>query len=509
MLDHKMSPEELALANLGDDEARKLLEAASIQLMRHRPFYGVMLASMPIINGTHWLSTAATDGRNLYYNTEFIAGMSPERKALVFARIDTQLPDPVQNAKMKAHIESFYRKKTAREVCFILQHEIRHVVADHASRGKGFDPKTYNIAADHYINTDLVKVHSSKSAIGGAWFPAGEKTVWDPNAEWGFMAAACVDFKYYGMTTEEIYDDLKRKDAAKKTGLKGVDQHTDGSGQMGGGQERAEDEHGDGELGQGDVSDALGIDINDQPRCSQQQKNSNDSAMRHAIENAVKAAGSGAPPEARKFVDEAGAPKINYLRLIRRTVERLMKVSVSYRRPHKRSFGLTRVLRSQGYITARQSVILPGKVRGKTINAHIFFDVSGSFTDDLLGPTRREIRGLCSLYEDFQVTLACWSTKVGNVMQYNKDNVNTIQDYRISTTGGTDVKCVFNKLDELKEGVDQVIIYTDGEFSDVSTTKDWAKKYGNKTLWVILGKGKAGEWKPPFGKAVMFDKYLK
>lgn len=504
-----MSPEELELANVRDDQARKLIEAASIQLMRYRPFYGTMLAHMPIINAVDWLSTAATDGRNIYYSPEFIAGMTDERKALVFSRIEQMFKgDGAKIKKMKDHITNFYRPKTAREVCFILQHEVRHVVADHASRGKGFEPNTYNIAADHYINCDLIVVHSGPSNIGPAWFPKGSKTVFVPEEEWGFMASCYADFRFYGKTTEEIYDILMQEGAAKNPGLMGGDSHTDANGKMGGNSKRASDEHGDGEPSNGDVDDALGVDNNKQPKCSQQRKNANDSAMRHAIENAVKAAGSGAPPEARRFVDEAGAPKINYLRLIRKTVERLMKVSVSYRRPARRSFGLTRVLRKGGYITQRQSVILPGPVKGKTINCHIFFDVSGSFTDDLLGPTKREIRGLCSLYEDFRVTLACWSTKVGNIAVFDKDNVGLIKDYKISTTGGTDVACVFNKLDELKEDIDQVIIYTDGCFSDVSKTKDWAKKYGNKTLWVILGKGAAGEWVPPFGKAVMFDKYL-
>ncbi|QYC52614.1 hypothetical protein [Salmonella phage SSBI34] len=516
-----MSDEELLLANSVDDEARKLLEAASLQLMRYRPFYGTLLASMPVKRATEWLSTMATDGRNLYYSPEFIAGMTQERKKIVFKRIDYLQPDPKKNKELKTYIEVFYRRKTAREVCFVLQHEVRHVVADHATRGRGFDHKTYNCAADHYINTDLIIVHSKSSDIGPAWFPLGSKTKWDLDKEWGFMHYALADFRFHGMHTEEIYDILKKEGQVKLMGLKGADQHQGANGKMGTeNQDRANDQSGDGEgdgqgdqedgrLGQGDVSDALGIDVHAQPTCTSEQKQANDTVMRQAIENAVKAAGSGAPPEAREFVEEAGKPKINYLRLIRRTVERMMKEHLSYRRPARRSFGLTKALRRGGYIPRNQSVILPGKVKGKTIRCHIGFDVSGSFTDDLLAPTRREISGLCGLYEDFEVTLFCWSTKVGNLVRYTKDNFRSIKDYKIQTTGGTDVRCVFNKLDELKEPIDQVIIYTDGVFSDVSREKDWAKKYGNKTLWVIIDRGRKKEWKAPFGKVIMFDKYLK
>lgn len=511
MFENIMSQEELELANAHTEEAEKLLEAASLQLMRYRPFYGVMLASMPIVRATETINTMATNGRDLFYSPEFVAGMCDKRKALVKGRIDMFIPDPKANAEMKEMIDVFYRRKTAREVAFVLEHECDHVVSEHMYRGKGFDFSLFNIAADHRINTNAILAHTRASDLGPAWFPLAEKTVFDPNKEFGFMKWGYCDFKYVDMYAEQIYELLKKNtppppaqggqgQSGGQGGTppeppKGTDQHPNADGSF------------SEEPGEDGLSKAMGTDPSSQKPLTQEQKNYNDTVMRRAIENAVQAAGKGAPKDARKFVEEAGKPKINYLRLLRRTIERLFKDNVTYRRLNRRSYSLTTSLRKSGHLTSRQTVGLPSYSKAKTIRAHIGFDVSGSFNDSLLAPTIREIKGLCNQYEDFEVTLFCWSTKVGAVKTYTKKNVKEISDYKIETTGGTDVSCVFERLDKEKQEPDQVVIYTDGYFSDVSQVKDWSKKYGPKTLWVLLGRH-GTDWTPPFGKAVDFDKYL-
>lgn len=516
MFDKIMSQEELELANANTEEAEKLLEAASLQLMRYKPFYGVMLASMPVVRATESINTMATNGRDIYYSPEFVAGMCDKRKALVKKRIDQTVTDPKENADMKMMIDVFYRRKTAREVALVLEHECDHVVSDHAHRGRGFDHHLFNIAADHRINTNAVLAHQVKSEMGSAWFPAGEKTVFKPEEEFGFMKWGYCDFRFADMYTEQIYEILKKEDPdsggskTQKGGGGSGDEESPGS--PPGTKSKGTDQHPKGDGGfdsdeGGDLSKVMGTNPGSQKPLTQEQKNYNDTVMRRSIESAVQAAGKGAPPDARRFVEESGKPKINYLRLLRRTIERLFKDNVTYRRLNRRSYSLTRTLQQKGYLTTRQTIGLPSHSKAKTIRAHIGFDVSGSFNDSLLKPTIREIRGLCNQYDDFEVTLFCWSTEVGDVKQYNKRNVKELPDYKIQTTGGTDVSCVFNRLDKEDHEPDQVVIYTDGYFSDVSQVKDWKKKYGPKTLWVLLGRhGK--EWTPPFGKVVDFDKYL-
>uniref|UniRef100_UPI003D3BA507 DUF2201 family putative metallopeptidase n=1 Tax=Escherichia coli TaxID=562 RepID=UPI003D3BA507 len=519
MFDNIMSAEELELANANTEEAEKLLEAASLQLMRYKPFYGVMLASMPIIRATETINTMATNGRDLFYSPEFVAGMCDKRKALVKQRIDQQITDKKKNAEMKLMIDVFYRRKTAREVALVLEHECDHVVSEHMYRGKGYNFALFNIAADHRINTNAILNHTTNSEMGTAWFPMGAKTVFDPDKEFGFMKWAYCDFQYADMYAEQIYELLVKNTpppppggggSAPGDGEKGDqkgDQSQQGNGPMGTDQHPNADGTFSEQDGEDDLSKAMGTDPGAMKPLTQEQKNYNDTVMRRAIENAVQAAGKGAPADARKFVEEAGKPKVNYLRLLRRTIERLFKDNVSYRRLNRRSYSLTRSLRQAGHLTSRQTIGLPSYTKAKTIRAHVFFDVSGSFTDDLLAPTKREIKGLCNQYEDFEVTMAAWSTKVGNICTYTKKNLKEIDNYKIKTTYGTDVQCVFECLDNLDKEPDQIVIYTDGYFSDVSNVKNWAEKYGKKTLWIILGRH-GPEWTPPFGTAIDFDKYL-
>lgn len=113
------------------------------------------------------------------------------------------------------------------------------------------------------------------------------------------------------------------------------------------------------------------------------------------------------------------------------------------------------------------------------------------------------------MYKEFEVTLACWSTKVGDILKLSRRNIREIDDYKIQTTYGTDPKCIFEYLDSLKEEVDQVTIYTDGIFRNISAEKDWIHKYGRKTLWIIIDNNHKTAWKAPFGNVIMFNKYLK
>lgn len=510
-----MSKEELEQANSRTAEAEKLLEAARLQLMRYKSFYGVMLASMPSVRATESINTMATNGREIFYSPEFIAGMTDERKKAVFARIDMFVKDPKANKDLKEMIDVFYRPKTAREVALVLEHECDHVVSDHMFRAKGFNHSLYNIAADHRINTNLVRAHSVRTEMGAPWFDfrKGDKDFkFDKSKEFGFMAWGYCDFRFEDMYTEQIYEILNKDQPPQDGGKSGNGEGGDGGdgGDQQQGNKRGVDDHcnADGSMEEESaLNKAMGTDPKNIKPLTQEERNHNDSVMRRAIQNAVQAAGSAAPEDARKFVEDSGKPKINYLRLLRRTIERLFKDNVSYRRLSRRSYSLTTTLRSAGHLTSRQTVGLPAYTKAKTIRANIWFDVSGSFTDDLLAPTMREIRGLCNQYEDFEVELGCWSTEVGNVQKYTKSNLRELKDYKITTTGGTDVRCVFEHMDKEKKEVDQVVIYTDGYFSDVSKVKDWKEKYGNKTLWVIIGRH-GSDWTPPFGTVVDFDKYL-
>ena len=123
-------------------------------LLLKTPFFGNMATRMKIINADDWCQTAATDGRNFFYNTKFVEKLSTKKLEFLFA------------------------------------HEIGHCVFDHFGRAGSRDRQLCNISQDYAINQIL----------------ADEKI-----GEVIDEVPICLDSQYRGMAWEEIYDKLYEK----------------------------------------------------------------------------------------------------------------------------------------------------------------------------------------------------------------------------------------------------------------------------------------------------------
>ena len=164
----ELSPEELK--QLRAEVIDKIVVARVGLLLRH-PFFGNMATRLQIKECDDWCPTAATDGRNLFFNTEFFSKMS------------------------------------SKEIEFVIAHEILHCVFDHMTRREDRDPQLHNIACDYIVNNTLVRDN------------IGEK----PKDVQIFQ-----DWKYDGWASEAVYDDIykKGKKALEQLG-KLLDEHID------------------------------------------------------------------------------------------------------------------------------------------------------------------------------------------------------------------------------------------------------------------------------------------
>jgi predicted metal-dependent peptidase len=124
---------------------------ARVGLLLRHPFFGNMATRLRIQAADDWLPTAAVDGRNLYFNTQFFNAM------------------------------------TNKEIEFVIAHEILHCVFDHLGRRADRVPMLHNIAADYIVNNLLVR---------------------DRIGEIPKLVDCYQDFKYDGWTSEEVYDEL-------------------------------------------------------------------------------------------------------------------------------------------------------------------------------------------------------------------------------------------------------------------------------------------------------------
>jgi len=160
-----------------DREVRELLVTARVGMLLRASFFGNLATRLKLINADEWCATAATDGRNFYYNTRFIKMLKPK------------------------------------EIEFLFGHEVLHCVYDHFGRRGDRDPQLWNIANDYCVNADL-----KKHRVG----------------EFITSVPCLYDSKYENKSSEEIYDILYEN--AEKLDMnslldKMIDEHMDGEGE--------------------------------------------------------------------------------------------------------------------------------------------------------------------------------------------------------------------------------------------------------------------------------------
>jgi predicted metal-dependent peptidase len=153
----------------------KLITARVGLLLRH-PFFGNLATRLKMVEADDWCATLATDGRNFYYNNEFVDKLKPKEAEFGFA------------------------------------HEVLHNVFDHMGRREDRDPSLSNIAADFATNQIL---KDEKIGDVPSWIKIFQ------------------DNKYRGMSYEQIYQDLY--DKAEKIDISTLgellDEHLDGEGE--------------------------------------------------------------------------------------------------------------------------------------------------------------------------------------------------------------------------------------------------------------------------------------
>ena len=103
--------------------AGEKLVAARVKMLFKQPFFGNIACRLKLVDATDdgWCPTAAVDGRNFYYNRDFVNKLDLE------------------------------------ETVFLVGHEVGHCIYEHFLRRGDRDPKIWNMAGDYKINAMLVR----------------------------------------------------------------------------------------------------------------------------------------------------------------------------------------------------------------------------------------------------------------------------------------------------------------------------------------------------------------
>ena len=158
----ELTPDELKVMRA---EVQDRIIVARVGLLLRHPFFGNMATRLIVKHCDDWCPTAATDGKHLFYNTQFFNALSNK------------------------------------EIEFVIAHEILHCVFDHIIRREDRDAMIYNIACDYIVNNTLVR---------------------DKIGEPVKMIQIYPDWKYDGWQSDAVYDDIYKK--AEENGKKFLEQ---------------------------------------------------------------------------------------------------------------------------------------------------------------------------------------------------------------------------------------------------------------------------------------------
>jgi predicted metal-dependent peptidase len=396
-----------------DPVVDKIIVARIGLLLRH-PFFGNMATRLKIQDASEWCNTAATDGRHLFYS------------------------------------RPFFEKLTAKQVEFVVAHEILHNVFDHLTRAEGRNKQIWNAAIDYCVNGQLIR-----DKIGDGNFK-DIKIFHDP--------------KHYGKSSEQIYDEIYEEEDEKSLQALGqaLDEHMDWEG----------DGNGSGnQPGQGG-----------RPQYSKEELKKIRDEIREASLTAAQAAGAGnTPAEIQRLIRELTEPKMNWRQILRQQIQSTIRNDYTFARPSRKAW--------------HTGAILPGMNFDETIDICVSIDMSGSISDAQAKDFLTEIKGIMDEYKDYNIKVWCFDTSVYNEQDFDGYGGNDITEYEPMGGGGTEFMCNWDYMKEQDINPKKLIMFTDGY-----PYGSWGDENYCDTVFIIHGNDTIV---PPFGAHAYYNEEAK
>ena len=456
----------LVAEKIQDTEERRL-QRAKVTLMRNPAFALVspfMVMGRTLIDDR--VPTACTDGRNEYYNRNFI------------------------------------RMLKDKELAFVCLHEALHKLFKHMTlytRLFARDQSTTNGAADHVINNHIYELDPMETIVSM------------PKYREGPMAGQLMglrDLRFKGMSLLEVYRILKQEEEQEEEPSDG-DGRSDGEksegggagdpsdSDMGEGQGEAEGEGADTgggaspSKGKG-KSTGKGKDKSDtpyekrvDPHCDEhlwnepmtaeeveQLEKDVDQAMREGI-IAAKRVGKGAG-SLMETVKDLTTPKIDWREALRDflTSACLGKDMSSWRRINRR-------------LLASCDIVMPSIISERLGAITIAVDTSGSIGGDEVKAFLTEIVSIADNLKPDTLDLLYWDTRVAGHETYNEGSLPLLlTSTRPKGGGGTDPSCVPAYMHaKYMPKPECIVVLTDG------CVPNWGSDWPAPVLWVITEKG--------------------
>jgi predicted metal-dependent peptidase len=360
------------------------------------------------------------------------------------------------NGTHMGYYPSFIQTLKDKELEGVIAHEVLHCAYKHMTRKQHRNHVIFNWAGDYVINSDLKKANFTL-----------------PNPH-------LYDAKYDGMSTEEVYEKLKKEveDQLKKQ-AKGQ-----------GGK--------DGKKGKGSstiILDDTDLNIPDRDCCGEvrdvagnkvdQNKVERewDATVRMAVNVAKRANAGTIPGYLERLVKAIAEPRVSWRELTRQFIDNSMSKDYSWAYPNRR-------LVSRG-------LYLPGFVSDALQHAVFVIDASGSVSLEMGTQMLGEVAGAMNDGMADKLTVIYHDTEAYQIDEYVPGDLIKLGNLR---GGGTAFGDVYRHISKHCADAQCVIHLTD------MMTSDWGNDPGMPVLWgVFLPSQMMAQIRPPFGSMIAVD----
>jgi predicted metal-dependent peptidase len=297
------------------------------------------------------------------------------------------------------------------ELLFIVGHEIQHPLRKHDIRKNGRNHKKWNQATDYSINIDIVNSWGTKAKP-----PTG----------------GCLDEKYQGMSSEEIYELLPDNAPSPLTTLLKLSETQ---------------EHG--------FSKKVKSTSDLQKETTRRIAN----ALNKTAIDRQKEPGLGTS-EYERIAGKALEPSRKWISCLKSVIQRKGSNRENWSKPNKRYSNLR---------NRNARIVLPSKKGISFGNLVLIIDTSGSVSTHELAQIIAEFNSLLKRSRSTVVTVICCDTKAYKAQTFKSPQI-IGTDFKIQGGGGTDFRPAFEACKKIHKNtpVDQMIFYTDtmGVFPD-------------------------------------------
>ena len=414
------------------------------QLLYRYPFCGTVAMSLELKpTRDPLITTAACDGKHVFFDIDFLSRLQPDHQLFVFA------------------------------------HEVWHAILCHMLRAEGRDHSVWNIAVDMEVNS-LLRI-DGLSVPSDAVLPE----------KYGFSATE-------RKNAETYYDLLLKNQQLQRQSGNGSSANGDGNGgssQLGG--------NSDGEMvGQfdqhlteatnlssmkrGEAEDKYGK-LEADPDLQLEVTKQNVERIREAAVAAaqqIERARGELPAHLKELVNDLIKPEMPWQELLMQFVTRCMGDKSSWSRPNKR------FVSSGTYLPSHY---------GEMVKVAVGIDTSGSTASDMV-KFISELNGLVKSFGNYELYVIECDAQVGKFEKYDESRPLDLEHEKWEKTGGggTRLMPIFDKIKDEQLDIDAAVIFTDG--CTEKFTDEAAPEY--PVLWVLTSDEYDGNF--DFGEKVHF-----